>query len=304
MTRWMAWVLAAGVLAGLAGCGESPAGGADGDGKPVVVATTTMIADLARQIGGDDIEVISIMRTGEDPHVYEARPRDAEHIAEADLVLMNGLHLEATLLAMVDKDARRVAKLAEAEGIRRLASQADAAAPDPHAWMSVPNWKVYAAEARDALAALDPANADEYRSRTDEYLRQLDELDAWVRQQLETVPREQRVVVTSHDAFNYYAQEYGVEVHGVIGISTEQAPRPQDIEALERLVKERGVKALFIETSVTNTLNEMVRKIAEATGAKIGGSLYSDSLGAPETDAGTYIGMMRHNTRTMVEALK
>ena len=304
-----AWRLMGLAVAGLilGGCGPAGGAGMASDGKPMVVATTTMIADLARQIGGEDVTVVSIMKTGEDPHLYDARPRDAEHIAQADLVLMNGLHLEATLLGIIENNAKRVAKLAESPGVKRLDSQkpgAGVAAPDPHAWMSVPNFQGYAAGARDALIAMDPAHADGYRRRAEAYLRELEALDAWVREQVATVPRERRVIVTSHDAFNYYAQAYDVEVHAVIGISTEQQPRPQDIEALERLVNERGIKALFIETSVSNTLNEMVRKIAAATGAKIGGSLYSDSLGDEGTDAGTYIGMMRHNTGTMMGALK
>lgn len=304
-------VVALAGLVGVAGCGDPSGAASSGGGapsasdKPTVICTTTMIADLARVIGGDDAQVVSIMKTGEDPHVYDARPRDAQAIAAGDLVLMNGLHLEATLLHIIEHNATgKVVALAEAEGVTPLRAADGSAAPDPHAWMSVPNFKAYAEAARDALIEIDPANADDYRARTADYLRELDDLDAWVREQLASVPAEQRVIVTSHDAFNYYAQAYGVEVHAIIGISTEQQPRPQDIQALERIVRDRNVKALFIETSVSQTLNDLVRKIAASTGATIGGSLYSDSLGEPESEGGTYLGMMRHNTRTIVEALR
>jgi manganese/zinc/iron transport system substrate-binding protein len=290
----------------LAGCGGG--GGGQGD-KIRVVCTTTMIADLAKRLAGEDAEVVGIMRVGEDPHVYEVRPRDAQQIAAADLVLLNGLHLEATLLHVIEHNARgKVVPLAEDPRIEPLSAAGEgggaAAAPDPHCWFNVQYFRIYAERARDALCAVDPAHADGYRRRADEYLKDLDALHAWVHQQLAAVPHERRVIVTSHDAFAYYGRAYGVEVHAVIGISTEQQPRPQDVVALEQLVRGRGVKALFLETSVSKTLNDLVGRIAESTGARIGGALYSDSLGAPESEAGSYVGMVRHNTRTIVEALR
>jgi manganese/zinc/iron transport system substrate-binding protein len=151
---------------------------------------------------------------------------------------------------------------------------------------------------------MDPAGSQHYQDRGQAYLAQLEELDAWTRAEMSAIPREQRVMVTSHDAFQYFGAAYEVEVHAVIGISTEQQPRPQDIEALEKLVRDRKVKALFIETSVSATLNQLVRKVAQATGAKVGGQLHSDSLGEPGTEAGTYIGMIRHNVKTLAEALR
>ena len=294
---------AASLALGLAGCESSGLGG--GEDRPLVVATTTMIADLATVLGGDEVRIVGIMKPGEDPHIYEVRPRDAQHIAEADLILTNGLHLEATLAGVITNNATgHVVALAEAPGMTPLRIGSTSAAPDPHAWMDAANFKAYAAAARDALIHVDPEHADLYQSRAEAYLRELDELDAWIRGRLAEVPVDQRVIVTSHDAFNYFAQAYEVEVHGVIGISTADQPSPQDIGRLEQLIEARGVKALFIETSVSNTLNQMVRKIAAATGVVIGGTLYSDSLGEPGDDAGTYIGMMRHNTTTIAEALQ
>jgi manganese/zinc/iron transport system substrate-binding protein len=296
----------------MAGCDESSTGatqgqaGAASGGKLKVVCTTTMITDLAQRIAGDDAQVLGIMKTGEDPHVYDVRPRDAQLISDADVVLMNGLHLESTLLHIIEHNAEGalVAALAEDERIKTLGSETIEGAPDPHCWFNVQYFKVYAERARDALAKADPGNAEAYKARAQAYFLELDALDAFVAEQISSIPRDRRVMVTSHDAFQYYGNHYGIDVLAVIGISTEQQPRPQDIVSLESQVKERGVKALFIETSVSRTLNDIVKKIADATGASIGGTLYSDSLGDPGTDAGTYIGMVRHNTTTITKALR
>ena len=271
-----------------------------------VVCTTTIIADLARQIAGDAAEVHSIMKPGEDPHVYDVRPRDVQLIAQADLLLINGLHLEATLLHVIDNNTgdTPVAKLAEAPGITPLRSDRYRGAPDPHCWFNVHYFRIYAEGVRDALVAADPKNAEIYHARATAYIEKLDDLHAWVGAQLQEIPRERRVMVTSHDAFQYLGQAYDVDVYAVIGISTEQQPRPGDIERLESLVRDRGVRALFIETSVSQTLNTIVKKIAQSTGAAIGGTLYSDSLGPPESPAGTYLGMVRHNVDAIVEALR
>jgi manganese/zinc/iron transport system substrate-binding protein len=293
-----------------AGCDGS--GGKDQTrpaGKIRVVCTTTMIADLAREIGGEDAEIVGIMRVGEDPHVYEVRPRDAQQIAAADVVLMNGLHLESTLLHVVENNARgKVVALAEDPRIEPIAgprsNRGAAAAPDPHCWFDVRCFRVYAERARDAICEADPRRAAEYRRRAEEYLKKLDDLHAWIERETAGVPRERRAIVTSHDAFAYYGRAYGIDVHAVIGISTEQQPKPQDVAGLEKLIRERGIKAIFIETSVNKTLNDIVERIAANTGVRIGGSLHSDSLGPPETEAGTYLGMVRQNTRTIVEALK
>jgi ABC-type Zn uptake system ZnuABC Zn-binding protein ZnuA len=291
-------------LAGVLFLGAAVASAA-GEEKLRVVCTTTMITDLAQTIAGDAAEVRGIMRAGEDPHVYDVRPRDVQMLAEADLILMNGLHLEATLSHVVEHNAKgKVARLAETARIIPLESEQTRGAPDPHCWFNVQYFRVYAEGTRDALVDADPKNAEGYRSRTEAYLKQLDELHAWVKAEIGSVPRERRVMVTSHDAFQYFGRTYFIDVFAVIGISTEQQPKPQDIQRLESVVRERGVKALFVETSVSKTLNDIVKKVAENTGVAIGGTLYSDSLGPPESPAGTYIGMVRHNTRTVVEALK
>ena len=292
------------VLLGLTGCGSGSDESADaGAGLPRVVATTTMLEDLARVLGGTDIEVIGIMRAGEDPHVYEVRPKDAQTIANADLVLMNGFHLESTLERIAEANAVRppvrVAERAVAEPIG-----ADGA-PDPHVWMDPTLWSEVAAAAAEAIAAvgIEPEAVARVNERLAAYQAALAELDAGIAEGLSAIPERQRVIVTSHDAFNYFARRYGVEVHGVIGISTDQQPRPQDIEALMDQIRERGVRAVFIETSATQTLNQVVRKVASDTGVALGGSLYSDSLGAPGSGGDTYLTMLRSNADTIVSTL-
>lgn len=269
-----------------------------------VVATTTMIADAAWVIAGDDIEVVGLMRDGEDPHTYNVTPADATAIADADLVLANGLHLESTLERLIDEKAKASVYLAEHKGISPIADEGAEGAPDPHGWMDVAIFRLYVEGICDSLVALDPENEAAYRERASAYLFELDELDAWVRDQFAQVPAQRRVIITSHDAFNYFGRAYGIEVHGIVGVSTEQQPTPRDIQRLESLIREQGVRAVFYETSAGQTLNQQIQQIAKATGIKVGGELYSDSLGEQGTEVGTYLGMMRHNTATMVEALR
>ncbi len=276
------------------------------DTRPRVVCTTTMITDLARQIAGDAADVRGIMRTGEDPHIYKMRPRDVQLIAGARLLLLNGLHLESTLEHAIENNAgdALVVRLANAPEIVPLESEQFRGAPDPHCWFNVGYFRVYAQRTRDALVQIDPENAEGYRQRAAGYIAQLDELHEWVKEQIATIPREQRALVTSHDAFQYFGRTYYIDVFAVIGISTEQQPKPRDVARLTQTVRERHIRAVFVETSVSQTLNNIVKKVARAAGAKIGGTLYSDSLGPPEGSAGTYIGMVRHNVETIVKALK
>jgi len=287
----------------MAGCGGA---GASDDGRPTVVATTTMIDDLARVIGGDEVNVVGIMRTGEDPHVYEVKPKHATAIKDADLVLYNGLHLEATLDAIIKEQAQGiVVPLAEQDEIQPITgSDGLTIAPDPHCWMNIRFYKHYATKARDAMIEVAPEHEAVFHERTEAYLAELDALETWVVEQFDAVPEQQRVIVTGHDAFAYFGKAYGIEVHGLIGISTEQDPTPQDIEHLKQLIRDNGIRAVFPESSLSGSLLQLLDKVAADTGAVVGDELYSDSLGAPGTDAATYIGMIRHNTTTIVEALK
>lgn len=271
-----------------------------------LLCTTTMITDLARNVVHDLAEVKGIMKEGEDPHVYDIRPRDVQLIKSADLILMNGLHLEATLTDVIDHHGPKgaVIRLAEDVRIKTLGSESNKGAPDPHCWFNIEYFKVYTENTRDALAHADSSHAEKYRQQAKKYLQQLDELHQWVKQQVISIPRERRVMITSHDAFQYFGKAYDIEVYAVIGISTDQQPTGRDKLRLQQLVEQRSAKALFIETSVSNALNDMVRQIAKATNSQIGGTMYSDALGPQGTPAGTYVGMVRHNVKTIVEALK
>ncbi len=270
-----------------------------------IVSTTTMIEDLVRNLVGNAADVSGIMRAGEDPHIYDARPRDAEQIAEADLVFTNGFHLEATLTNIIKNNAQgTVIPLAEKAVAKPLMGNDKSGAADPHCWMNVDYFRGYLGHALEALISADPANESYYRDNAARYDAQLAELDPWIKNQIASVPKGRRVMVTSHDAFQYFADAYDIEVRAMIGISTAEAPRPQEIEKLEKLIRDRKVQALFLETSVSPTLNALIQKSAEATGANIGGTLYSDSLDQPSQPAGTYLGMMRHNTSTIVQALQ
>ena len=287
----------------LIGCGDSEA---DADGRVTVVATTTMIEDLARVIGGEEVNVIGIMRTGEDPHVYETTPKHATLIRKADLVLMNGLHLEATLESIVDQHAGgKVVALAEQDAITPLTGVMGAEiTADPHCWMDTRHFGAYAIEVTAALSEVAPEHEALFKERLLVYLDELVSLDVWITDRFAEVPEQQRVIVTGHDAFAYFGKAYGVEVHGLTGISTEQEPTPQEIEKLKRLIRDNSIRAVFPESSLGGSLLQLLDTVAAETGAVVGGELHSDSLGQPGSDAATYLGMMRHNTNTIVDALK
>ncbi len=294
------------LTAALAGCGDAPADptAATPRPRPTVVATTTVLHDVTRQVAGQDAKVVGLMRVGEDPHVYEVRPQDAKTLAGADLVLANGLHLEATLGRVIDQVAPHThVELAETAGIEPLGSDTYAGAPDPHIWMDPLLFTRVVTQIGESLASADPVHAQAYRDRATEYNARLTTLHDEITAAFAAIPAGQRVIITSHDAFNYYAKAYGLTVHGVVGISTDAQPTGQQVEALRSLVRDQGVRALFVETSTSPTLNNIVEKVAAEAGIAIGGTLYSDSLGDRGTPGGTYLKMLRHNTAVIVAAL-
>jgi ABC-type Zn uptake system ZnuABC Zn-binding protein ZnuA len=275
--------------------------------KPLVVCTTTMISDLARNICGGRFEVVGIMRPGEDPHIYTPRPTDALLIRKAKLLLRNGLHLEGTLAKIIDNNlapgAVQVA-VAEDPRIKPLESEQYKGAPDPHCWFNIAYFRVYAEKCSSAMSQVDPAGKEIYEKAENSYRQQLEELEKYTREQLATIPKQRRVLITSHDAFQYFGRAYDVEVHALIGISTEQEPKPQDVENLVKLIGERQIKSVFIETSVSGRLNNLVRKVSSKAAVEVGGTLYSDSLAEPDSPCGTYIGMLHYNVDTIVKALR
>lgn len=299
MTRLLALLLGLALL--ITGCAGDEAPESSGDGLQIV-ATTTMITDLARQIGGHRVAVKGIMAPGGDPHVYKPVPEDAQAISTADMVLVNGLHLEGwvdDLIANAGGAEKTVVTVTE--GMPHRASPFDASVPDPHVWFDVNRWRMAARTVAAALAKADPAGAATYAQNARLYDRQLAELDKWIRQRVEEVPAARRKLVTSHDAFGYFGDAYGFTVVPVQGISTDAEASTRDVVRVVEAVKEAGVPAIFVETSVNTKL---IEQVARETNARVGGALYSDSTGPLDSSGGSYIGMVRDNVSLIVEGLR
>lgn len=273
-----------------------------------------MLTDLVRALAGDDAEVIGLMEAGIDPHTYEMPARAIAEIRGADAVFYNGHFLEGKIADVLEPMAARgkpVVAVAEALPEERVIQPEDFEGhADPHVWGDVQLWRLAIAPVREALVEIIPEKKAEINGRADSYGAQLDELDAWIRKRVGAIPIDNRLLVTSHDAFEYFGRAYEMEVIGVQGISTAAEAGIADIVATVDLVKERGVKAIFVESSVSRAT---IERIAKDAGVEIGGELYSDSTGPSgemETvdgesyDVGTYPGMMKHNVNAMAAALK
>jgi manganese/zinc/iron transport system substrate-binding protein len=295
-------------LAGLGlGCaGSAPPGGALSAGRPRVVATTSIVADLVREVAGDRVDVECLMAAGIDPHSYKATPRDAARLLAADLVVSSGLHLEGRLADLLGRLGDRVPVLAVADRLpadRLLAAEAGLA--DPHVWFDASLWSLLPAEVAEALAAIDPEGRETYHSRAASFSARLRELDAEIRRRIATIPERQRVLVTAHDAFRYFGRAYGIEVVGVQGTNTTAEAGLGDVNRLVELVVSRGIPAVFVETSVAD---RNVAAVIEGAGARghelaLGGRLHSDSLGEPGSGADTLAGALVANVEVIVRAL-
>jgi zinc/manganese transport system substrate-binding protein len=292
--RWC--VVGLGVLI-FAGCGQSAKSARE---KPVAVATTTMIGDMVREVAGERVEVKVILKPGQDPHIYKPVPSDPKTIAESDIVFINGLRLEEWIEEMIAHAGGRRPVVVVSKGIEPLFSP-QLNKPDPHCWFDVTLAMKYVENIRDALIEFDPAGETVYRENAEKYLRELEELDAWVFEQVAQIPPHHRKLVTSHDAFGYFGRRYGFQVVAVQGVSTEAAAQAQDVARLIDYIRREKIPAIFVETSVNPKL---VEQIARETGAKIGGTLFSDSTDWPDQPGGTYIGMVRENIKTIVGALQ
>lgn len=282
--------------------GESAAA----DRRLHVVATTTVVADLVRQIGGDRLTVDSLMAAGIDPHSYKATPRDADRLARADLVVASGLHLEGKLADLLERLSRRVPVIAVADAIPagRLLD-AGAGLHDPHVWFDARLWSLGVPAVAERLAKLDPPHAEAYREAGRTYAERLVALDGELRESLAEIPVERRVMVTAHDAFRYFGRAYGIEVVGIQGTSTEAEAGLGDINRLVDLVVTRKLPAVFVETSVSDRNVTALREGARARGHSValGGRLYSDSLDAPGSGADSLEGALRTNVATIIAGL-
>jgi manganese/zinc/iron transport system substrate-binding protein len=296
----------------LAACGRVESDtAADIATRPIrVVATTGIVADVVREVGGDRVEVTTLMGPGVDPHLYRASEGDVRRMGEADIVFYSGHHLEGRMGEVLEQlGTRATPTVAIAEGVaheRLLTPPEFEGAVDPHLWMDVSLWRTTTGRVSQALASLDPAHASDYGTRASAYDARLEALDAWVRERISTLPAERRVLITAHDAFNYFGRAYDFEVRGLQGISTVAEAGTGDVQALARFVADRRIPALFVETSVSPRNIEAVQAAVRARGFEVtvGGNLYSDALGGPGTGADSYDGMIRHNVDTIVRALE
>ncbi len=275
-----------------------------------VVATISILGDMVTQVGGDDVAVRTLVAPGGDAHVYQPSPGDAKELTGAQLIVVNGLGLEGWMDRLIQASGSKAPILVATSGIKpqTMAEEEDTdvngkakVVTDPHAWQNLANGAIYANNIADALAAADPAHANDYRRRAEAYVKELTDLDGWVRREIAQIPQEQRKLITSHDAFGYFGKAYGVTFLAPEGISTESEPTAAGLAQLSRQIRKEHIKALFIENM---TDPRLIQTLARDSGAVVGGTIYSDSLSPPGGPADTYVKMFRHNVPAMVAAMQ
>ncbi|GAB4365046.1 MAG: zinc ABC transporter substrate-binding protein [Calditrichia bacterium] len=274
-----------------------------------VITTTGMIADAVQNVGGERVEVRALMGPGVDPHLYKASEGDVTRMAQADVIFYNGLHLEGKMSEVFARMRDRIKTVAVTDSIPRdslLAPPEFEGAYDPHVWFDVTLWMKVVEYIRDVFVEIDSTHAEVYRRNAGHYLNELKELHRYVLSQAQEIPESKRVLITAHDAFNYFGRVYGFEVRGLQGISTATETGTADVQRLAEFIVNRRIPAVFVETSVPPRYIEALQAAVRSRGfeMKIGGSLFSDAMGAPVTPEGTYLGMVRHNIHTIVNALK
>ena len=278
--------------------------------KIKVAATITMVADFARNVGGDRVEVETLMGPGVDPHLYKAAASDVTKLQQADVIFYSGLLLEGKMQDIFGKLARSkrfVYAVTESIPPERLLEPPQFAGHyDPHVWFDVPLWKICVDVVAKGLSEVDPSGKDGYEKRAAATRARLDELHAWALKKAAELPSERRILVTSHDAYNYFGRAYGFQVVGLQGISTVSEAGLADVAKLTDFIKQKKIKAVFVESSVPH---DTIERISKDAGVKIGGELFSDAMGTPGQiengyDLGTYEGMIKHNLTTIVDALK
>ncbi len=269
------------------------------------VATFSILGDFVREVGGDAVEVTTLVGPDADAHTYQPRPTDARTLATAQVLVSNGLGFEGWIDRLIKSSNTRALNVVATKGIKPLKMEAEGhdhghAEADPHAWQSVTNAKIYVANIRDALAAAAPADADGFKSRANAYLADLDALEREVRAAIETIPESRRKVISTHSAFGYFAAAYGIEFIAPLGVSTESEASARDIARIITQVRAARIPAVFLE-NITDP--RLMGRIAAETGARVGGTLYSDSLTGEKGDSPTYIAMVRHNIKALTSAL-
>ena len=270
--------------------------------KISVVASFSILADFARQVGGERVTVTALVGPNGDTHVYQPKPSDARELAAARLVLVNGLGLEGWIDRLITASKSRAHVVIATRGIKpQQMPEEGRVALDPHAWQSIANAKIYVANIRDGLIAVDPSDAKIYRAHAEDYLEKLSALEEEVKAAIGQIPPERREIITTHDAFGYFGTAYGFKFIAPEGVSTETEASAGDVAKIVRQIKAQKIPAVFLENVVDPRL---LRTIAMESGAKIGGTLYSDALSPPDGPAATYIDMMRNNVAALSEALR
>lgn len=274
------------------------------DGRLSVVATTSIVADVVEQVGGDAVEVQTLLLLGSDPHSYQPAPRDMAVVADASVVFANGAGLEEFLQPLIDSAGATARVVEVSEGITLIegADEEDAHSGDPHTWVDPNNVLVWVDNIRAALTELEPGKAADFQTNADQYSAELRELDAWIRTQVDTIPPENRVLVTDHLVYGYFAERYGFTQIGAVipGFSTVSSPSARELAQIEEQIRSYNARAIFIGEGATPTL---VKRLVEDTQVNLV-KLYHASLSTPDGEAPTYLDMMRFNVNAMVEALK
>ncbi len=280
------------------------------EGKLKIVTTTTMITDMVQNIGGDKVDVQGLMGSGVDPHLYKASEGDVSKLFNADVIIYSGLHLEGKLEDIFEKMRKQQKKtIAVSNAIDKtglISSEYFASSYDPHIWFHIGYWKQATQFVIDELKKLDPENAEAFEKNGKAYIEKLDVLAIDINAVIETLPVEKRVLVTAHDAFNYFGKLHNFEVVGLQGLSTATEAGVQDVQKLANFIIDKDIKAIFVESSVPKRTIEALQAAVKSKGHEvvIGGTLYSDALGNAGTVEGTYIGMYKYNVQTIVNALK
>ena len=293
-------------LAILSGCKNT----AESTGKLKVVTTTTMITDLVKNIGGDAVEVEGLMGAGVDPHLYKASEGDVSKLYTADVIFYNGLHLEGKLVEVFEKmESSNKVTVPLGEFLNKtelIGSEYFASNYDPHVWFNIEYFKEFAEKVTEVLQEADPENSELFQKNKEKFITELSVLEAWVKETVETLPKEKRILVTAHDAFNYFGKAYGFEVVGLQGLSTATEAGVKDVQKMASFIIEKQVKAIFVESSVPKRTIEALVEAVKSKGheVEIGGTLFSDALGSDGTEEGTYIGMYKYNVQTIVNSLK
>jgi manganese/zinc/iron transport system substrate-binding protein len=280
------------------------------NGKLNIVTTTSMITDLVKNIGGDSINIQGLMGSGVDPHLYKASEGDVSKLVNADIIFYNGLHLEGKLVEVFDKMGSAtktpIALANQLDETTLIGSDYFASNYDPHVWFDIDYFKQFAEKVAIVLSEKDPKNKAVFEANKVSYISKLERLQNKVKSIIETLPKDKRILVTAHDAFNYFGKAYGFEVVGLQGLSTATEAGVQDVQQLAAFIIEKKIKAVFVESSVPKRTIEALQAAVKSKGhdVEIGGTLYSDALGNAGTVEGTYIGMFAYNVNTIVNALK